>query len=406
MESGPDPSDTDTDTPPPVCFTTVTSSSPTTHSESLSSDFSENLRFPQPDIEREKEVENHREGYVLDENIEFEDEGYGGDCDMILQQQQQLSQESQKQMQQLKDYYETKAAQEAKKMSELEAQLKEAMQRYTEAEAQIERLESLLSEEVRAREKIKLLEDKVSRQDRLRSPSPGMARSSYSTPDQVTSSSSTRDMARSSLSSPNNSPSPSSQDQTASLSSPDMVRSSSSSPDQVMASSSRQDMASPSPSSPDSERLASSSSPEIEARPVTSDHSYAQSGLSTESSPKIPPELISLKVPKKLEDRSLPSIEDVLRHCVYIRTGSRSKLSAADIARQATVDIVEVWQKLSSKFSRQVIMRKGNIQKKIVTLLGRYKQLIKKSTGVINRSKLQEMTTEVRKFFDILSCKK
>ena len=374
MESGPDPSDTDTDTPPPVCFTTV--------SESLSSNCSESLRSPQPDIEREKEVKNHREGYVLDENIEFEDEGYGEDCDMILQQKQNLSQEFQNQEQQLKDYYETKAAQEAKKMSEMEAQLKEAMQRYTEAQAHIRRLESLMSEEVRAREKIKLVGDNVTSQERLRSPSP-----QPSSPDQVTASLSTPDMARSSSYSPD--------EVTSSSSTPDMSRSSLSSPDQVTSSSSCPDMVS-----------SSSSSPETEARPVTSDHSYAGSGSSTKSSPKIPPELISLKVAKKLEDCSLPSIEDVLRHCVYIRAGSRSKLSPIDIARQATVDILEVWQKLSSKFSGQVIMVKGNIQKKIITLLGRYKQLIKKSTGVINRSKLQEMTTEVGKFFDILSCKK
>ena len=361
MEYWPDPSDTDT-CPPPVFFTTVTSSSPSTNSDCWSSNAS-----PRPDTESEIEMEKSKEGYALEENIELEDEGYGEDCDMILNQQQQLSQEFQKEVEQLKDYYETKAVQEAKKMSEMEAQLKEAMQRYTEAQAHIRRLESLMSEEVRAREKIKLVGDNVTSQERLRSPSPDMARSSSYSPDEVTSSSSTPDMSRSSLSSP------------------DEVTSSSSSPDMVSS---------------------SSSSPETEARPVTSDHSYAESGSSTKSSPKIPPELISLKVAKKLEDCSLPSIEDVLRHCVYIRAGSRSKLSPIDIARQATVDILEVWQKLSSKFSGQVIMVKGNIQKKIITLLGRYKQLIKKSTGVINRSKLQEMTTEVGKFFDILSCKK
>ena len=149
-----------------------------------------------------------------------------------------------------------------------------------------------------------------------------------------------------------------------------------------------------------------SSSPETDARPVTSDHSYAQSSFNTKSSPKIPPELIFLKVAKKLEDCSLPSIEDVLRHCVYIRESSPSKLSATDIAQQATVDIVEVWQKLSTKFSGQVIMVKGNIEKKIKTLLGQYKHLIAKSTAVIKRSKLLEMAMEVGKLFDILSCKK
>ena len=90
-------------------------------------------------------MEYYGEEYALDENIELEDEyfGYGEDVDMINQQQpvghqqqqqavrqqQLLSQEFQKQQQQLKDYYEAKAAQESKKMSGMEAQLKEAMQR-------------------------------------------------------------------------------------------------------------------------------------------------------------------------------------------------------------------------------------------------------------------------------------
>ena len=122
-------------------------------------------------------MEYYGEEYALDENIELEDEyfGYGEDVDMINQQQpvghqqqqqavrqqQLLSQEFQKQQQQLKDYYEAKAAQEAKKMSGMEAQLKEAMQRYTEAQAEIGRLKTRKTEEGGAREKIKQLEDRV-----------------------------------------------------------------------------------------------------------------------------------------------------------------------------------------------------------------------------------------------------
>ena len=52
------------------------------------------------------------------------------------------------------------------------------------------------------------------------------------------------------------------------------------------------------------------------------DHSYALSGLESKSPQKVPPELSSLKLAKKLEDCSLPSIEDVLRHCVHIRENS------------------------------------------------------------------------------------
>merc|ERR1739838_444323 len=139
------------------------------------------------------EMEYYGEEYALDENIELEDEyfGYGEDVDMIHQQhpslnhqqqaarqqqqqqatrqqqqqaarqQQQLSQEFQKQQQQLKDYYETKAAQEAKKMSGMESQLKEAMQRYSEAQAEIGRLKTRKTEEGGAREKIKQLEERV-----------------------------------------------------------------------------------------------------------------------------------------------------------------------------------------------------------------------------------------------------
>ena len=122
------------------------------------------------------EMEYYGEEYALDENIELDDEyfGYGEDVDMIHQQhptfnqqqqaahqQQQLSQEFQKQQQQLKDYYETKAAQEAKKMSGMEAQLKEAMQRYSEAQAEIGRLKTRKTEEGGAREKIKQLEERV-----------------------------------------------------------------------------------------------------------------------------------------------------------------------------------------------------------------------------------------------------
>ena len=121
-------------------------------------------------------MEYYGEEYVMDENIELEDEyfGYGEDVDMLHQQQpaahqqqqiarqqQQLSQEFQKQQQQLKDYYENKAAQEAKRMSGMEAQLKEAMQRYTEAQAEIGRLKTRKTEEGGAREKIKQLEDRV-----------------------------------------------------------------------------------------------------------------------------------------------------------------------------------------------------------------------------------------------------
>ena len=121
-------------------------------------------------------MEYYGEEYVMDENIELEDEyfGYGEDVDMLHQQQpaahqqqqiarqqQQLSQEFQKQQQQLKDYYENKAAQEAKRTSGMEAQLKEAMQRYTEAQAEIGRLKTRKTEEGGAREKIKQLEDRV-----------------------------------------------------------------------------------------------------------------------------------------------------------------------------------------------------------------------------------------------------
>ena len=122
-------------------------------------------------------MEYYGEEYALDENIELDDEyfGYGEDVDMMHQQQpaghqqqqqaalqqQKLSQEFQKQQQQLKDYYEAKASQDAKKMSGMEAQLKEAMQRYTEAQAEIGRLKTRKTEEGGAREKIKQLEDRV-----------------------------------------------------------------------------------------------------------------------------------------------------------------------------------------------------------------------------------------------------
>ena len=183
---------------------------------------------------------------------------------------------------------------------------------------------------------------------------------------------------------------------TSSLSSPYMERSSSSSSD------------SPSTDS-------SSCSNTAYAEPVTPrpgpDHSYAL--LSTDSkskSPqKIPQELVSLNLAKKLEDCSLPSIGDVLQHCVYIRDNCgkpNARFTSTDVARQATEDIMEVWHRLSSKFSGDVIMTKGNIQKKVAILMERYRYLIKNSTAMIKRSQLDKMAVEVGQFFDILSCRK
>ena len=82
------------------------------------------------------------------------------------------------------------------------------------------------------------------------------------------------------------------------------------------------------------------------------------------------------------------------------------RLKVADVARQATEDILEVWQRLSPKFSGDVMMTKGNIQKKVLALTHRYRNLITKSTGVIKKSQLSKMSMEVGQFFDILYCKK
>ena len=120
-------------------------------------------------------MEHFGEDYYLDENIELDDEyfTYSENVDMMHQQQQlvaqqqqqhKLSQEFQKQQQQLKDYYEKRAAQDAKKLSEMEAQLKEAMQRYHEAQAEIGRLNTVISrrnDDSGARDKIKQLEERV-----------------------------------------------------------------------------------------------------------------------------------------------------------------------------------------------------------------------------------------------------
>ena len=181
---------------------------------------------------------------------------------------------------------------------------------------------------------------------------------------------------------------------TSSSSSPNMERSSSMSPD-----------------SPRSDSSSSSNTAESVTPRPGPDHSYALPGPDSKSkSPqKIPQELVSLNLAKKLEDCSLPSIEDVLRHCVHIRENCsepNSRFTATDVAWQATEDVVEVWQQLSSKFSGDVIMTKGKIQRKVATLMERYRHLIINTTAMIKRSQLVKMSVEVGKLFDILSCKK
>ena len=100
---------------------------------------------------------------------------------------------------------------------------------------------------------------------------------------------------------------------------------------------------------------------------------------------------------------------DILRHCVYLRESSsdhKNTFTAKDLTRQAAEDVLAVWQKLSSRFSGDVIMTIFNIQRKIEQMLERFKKLTIKTTGVIKKSQLQKLAVEVGQFFDILYCKK
>ena len=181
-------------------------------------------------------------------------------------------------------------------------------------------------------------------------------------------------------------------------SSPDTARSGSSSP--VV------------PASPITDMSPSSSSPDSESEPVTPppdpNHSYALSSQESKT-PRIPPELTALKVAKKLEDNSLPSIDDVLRHTVHLRQTSseaNSRFTVKDVSRQAAEDIIEIWGKLSSKLSGDVIMDKNNIRTKVSNLMDRYKNLTTNSSATTKKSQLDKMSVEVGRLFDILSCKR
>ena len=135
--------------------------------------------------------------------------------------------------------------------------------------------------------------------------------------------------------------SPDSARSASSSSSHDMPRSSSSSPDMARSVSSSSSTMARSPSSstmpartastspvmaPSSSSQDSSSYETAPVGPVTPRpgpiHTYALPGPDSNSPQNIPSELISLNVAKKLEDSSLPNIEDVLRHCVFIRENS------------------------------------------------------------------------------------
>ena len=116
--------------------------------------------------------------YVLDENVEIEDEEYEQyqyyeqvapkpqvqQTRLVMsssqQQQQQQQQEILKQ-QQIKSYYENKAAADEKKIFELQTNCQEVTKRLNEAKQEIMQLKSRKSEDTGAREKIKQLEERV-----------------------------------------------------------------------------------------------------------------------------------------------------------------------------------------------------------------------------------------------------
>ena len=124
--------------------------------------------------------------YVLDENVEIEDEEYEqyqyyeqvAPKPQVQQQrlvmssqpqqqrivvsssQKQQQQEIQKQ-QQIKSYYENKAAADEKKIFELQTNCQEVTKRLNEAKQEIMRLKNRKSDDTGAREKIKQLEERV-----------------------------------------------------------------------------------------------------------------------------------------------------------------------------------------------------------------------------------------------------